>query len=408
MSLLERLEEAERVAGEVKAIPALGSARWRAPLGFGLAAAALLAAVWTRLPAGGGLSSRQLGPEPIVARPRTTAAEPGPARVTAERKASPARLCPIEELLGGLAPDALMDTPRPPPDADRLGLSWQTLRLPTPSCGSLPRHFLQLVPPGTPPVYRGRVLILLPGLGSPESLAIETRWYFDALAREKHAVIVYAKALMEPRPSAPDILLGGWQTDAGAHPQVDDEEYLDRIVLELTRRGVIGGGNEVWLVGTGSGAVMALSAAAHHPERYTGVAAFMGDRVDAVPAAGLSGPPLGRRLARILFVIEGRPEDVFGRELEARSKRWAIELGAPERHGPGAPRVVLSPRGAGVRQIDIGSGPGAPGVRVLTFEGGADPFPPPGGADAVSLAASRQRPDAMNGAEEVWRYLGGD
>jgi pimeloyl-ACP methyl ester carboxylesterase len=252
-------------------------------------------------------------------------------------------------------------------------------------------------------------LILLPGVGSPESLAVETRWYFDALARERKAAIVYAKALQEPRASAPGTIVGGWQTDVGAHPEVDDEEYLNRIVLDLARRGIIGGGNEVWLIGHGSGAVMALSAAAHHPERYTGAAAFMPTRLDVLPEGGLSGARLARRLARILLVVDGQPEDVFGRTLEARAKQWALALGAPEQHAPGSPRVVLSPRGAGVRQIDIGSGArGAPGVRILTLEASVDPFPPPGGADELSLAASRRLPGAMNGAEEVWSFLRDD
>ena len=399
--LLERLDVVERLASETPARPRrLGSARWSPPLGFGLAAAALLALLWIRLPTSGSLSSRQLGPEPIAEATRT---RPEP-RLAADTPTAPPRPCPLEELLGGLAPDALADTPRPPPDADRLGLSWRTVRLPTPSCGPLPRHFLQLVPPGTPPVYRGPVVILLPGMGSPESLAIETRWYFEGLAREKQAVTVYAKALQEPRPSTPNVLVGGWQTDAGAHPQVDDEEYLDRIILDLSRRGIIGGGNDVWLVGKGSGAVMALAAAARHPERYTGVAALSPPRLDAPPREGLSGPRMGRRLARALFMIEGRPEQVFGGELETRAKQWALALGVP----PSRARAVASPRVPGLRQIDIGTtDSGAPGVRILTLEPGHDPFPPPGAADTLSLAASRQRPHAINGAEEVWKYLSG-
>jgi hypothetical protein len=108
-------------------------------------------------------------------------------------------------------------------------------------------------------------------------------------------------------------------------------------------------------------------------------------------------------------MVQGDPADAWGAELEARSKEWALALGAPEGRTPGSPRAVLSPRGAGVRQLDLGSGArGAPGVRVIMLEPGVDAFPPPGGADALSLAASRQRPAAVNGAEEVWRYLGGD
>jgi pimeloyl-ACP methyl ester carboxylesterase len=413
-SVLERLKQAEASPMQPLASPD-GPARWRArrDLSLGVAAVALLGAVLLRLPASEreGTASGRVGPEPTpVEMIRATPAQPRPAPRSTPVSPAPTRPCPIDELLGGLSRDALADTPRPPPDADRIGLSWHTLSLPTSSCGPLPRHFLQLVPPGTPPVYRGRVLILIPGSpGSPETLALETRWYFEALARERKAVTVYAKAMQEPRPSTPDIIVGGWQTDAGAHPQVDDEAYLDRIVLDLARRGVIGGGNEVWLVGAGSGAVMALSAAARHPERYAGVAALMPERLDALPASGLSGPRLGRRLERVLFVVQGRPADAWGAELEARSKEWALELGAPEGPTPGSPRAVLSPRGAGVAQLDLGSGAsGAPGVRVLMLEPGVDPFPPPGGADALSLAASRQRPDAVNGAEEVWRFLGGD
>lgn len=413
-SVLERLKRAEVSPSQTLASPD-GPAlrRARRNLSLGVAAVALLGAVLLRLPESEreGMATERVGPEPTkVEMIRATPAQPGPAPRSIPVSPAPGRLCPIDELLGGLSPDALTDTPRPPPDADRIGLSWHTLNLPTPSCGPLPRHFLQLVPPGTPPVYRGRVLILIPGSpGSPEALALDTRWYFEALARERKAVTVYAKAMQEPRPSAPHLVVGGWQTDAGAHPQVDDETYLDRIVLDLARRGVIGGGNDVWLVGSGSGAVMALSVAAHHPERYAGVAALMPDRLDPLPASGLSGPRLGRRLQRVLFMVQGHPAEAWGSELEARGKEWAFALGAPEGRTPGSPRAVLSPRGAGVAQLDLGSaGSGAPGVRVLMLEPGVDPFPPPGGADALSLAASRRRPDAVNGAEEVWRFLGGD
>lgn len=403
--LLERLDVVERRASETPALPRVLSARWRAPLGFGLAAA-LLALVWMRLPTSGGLASGRLGPEPIADAIRTRPAEP---RLAADIPTAPPRPCPLEELLGGLAPDALADTPPPPTDADRWGLSWRTLRLPTPSCGSLPRHFLQLVPPGTPPIYRGPVLILLPGMGSPESLAIETRWYFEGLAREKQAVTVYAKALQEPRPSTPSVLVGGWQTDTGAHPQVDDHEYLDRIILDLSRRGIIGGGNEIWLVGKGSGAVMALAAAAHHPERYTGVAALSPQRLDIRPKQELSRPRMARRLSRVLFMIEGAPDDVFRGELETSAKQWARALGVTPSPSSLARRAVTSPRVPGLHQIDIGTAEnGAPGVRILTLDPGLDPFPPPGAADPVSLAASRQRPHAINGAEEVWKFLGGE
>ena len=93
---------------------------------------------------------------------------------------------------------------------------------------------------------------------------------------------------------------GVWQTDEGVHPAVDDHEYLRAIVDSLRERRegppdapqqLLAGDAEVFLAGYGSGAVMALAAAMQHPERYSGVAAFLTPRTVPLAALARQGPP---------------------------------------------------------------------------------------------------------------------
>jgi pimeloyl-ACP methyl ester carboxylesterase len=221
--------------------------------------------------------------------------------------------------------------------------------------------------------------------------------------------VVYAKAMQEPRPSTPDIIVGGWQTDAGAHPQVDDEAYLDRIVLDLARRGVIGGGNEVWLVGAGSGAVMALSAAAHHPERYAGVAALMAERLDALPAGGLSGSRLAAAWSGFCSwsreVPQRRGEPSSRPAARSGRSRWARPRGAHRARRAPCFRLAALGSGSSISAAARGArracASSCSSRASMRFHRRA----------VLTPCRSRpraKRPGAVNGAEEVWRYLGGD
>jgi len=251
-------------------------------------------------------ASRQLGPEP---------------RRGATGDARQAAPCPLDALPPGFAYEPnQMD-----PELVRAGLQLDTFAMPIPGCPELVRRTLSYVPHG---LLSGPVVIVLhDGGSSAEGVrAQRAQRSFEAL---EQPIVVYASAAPAAgRP--PDS--GLWQTEPGAHRAIDDFAYLARIVERLDARGLLyqrkNSGPDVYLVGYGSGAQLALEAAARHPERYAGVAAILPNEVNR------TRPPPRRadtRLARLMFVSQPGPplnEAVF--------QEWNGALGLPH-SGMGQP-----------------------------------------------------------------------
>jgi pimeloyl-ACP methyl ester carboxylesterase len=361
-------------------------------------AAALASCLWLLLGPIEQLAERvqtrmTLGPEPAAPeRVEPSGPEPAPAP-----PAPLARPCPLQEL-----PPGAFYEERPSLSVHtRPGTSWQTLQMQTPSCGPLARYYMQLLSAKPVPKDPAPVLILIPdsGMNLDDLWVDKTRWYFDELANDRRAIVILAQAGPGRWKNGNRYGLGGWQTDDGANPQVDDAAYLRRVVDDMAARGVITGGNPVYLFGHAGGAALALKLAAAHPELYSGVAAFKPSRLD-LP---LPRPTRGSRLARVMFIAD--TTDVWAPTLNGIAARWAEALGVPARVAHQPPKTL--PAGAaGIQRFDFGTPASqAPGVRVLTLPPGADLFPPPGGGEPLALAASRARPGFVNGAQEVWGFL---
>jgi pimeloyl-ACP methyl ester carboxylesterase len=235
-------------------------------------------------------ASRVLGPEP---RPEAAHA----ARKTPH--------CPLEQLPPGFT----YEPTRMGAEAIRAGLQLDTFAMRVPGCPPLVRRMLVYAPRrmalrGPLPV----LIVLHDGGDSAEGVrALQAQGSFDAQAEVDGFLVVYANAA----PTGGRFPNSGfWQTDPGANRAIDDVAYLARVVERLGERWPApvrpeqvesreGPAKVVYLVGYGSGAQLALEAAAQHPDRYAGVAAILPDKVNH------SRPPphsADTRLSRLLFV----------------------------------------------------------------------------------------------------------
>lgn len=385
----------------------LGSA-WRRSLGSFAAAACGALVLWlfaraasspSLLHAGG--SAPEHVARPAQEEPQSAEASRGAVAGGAARKLADRRRCPLAELPGG----ALVEPSAANIDVVQMSLSVHTFDVVLPRCGPLTRRYLALEG-GLSPRSDAPILMLLhdAGRSAEDMRVLDTRWYFEALARERGVLLVYANAA----PSAgmrPGVLNSGiWQTDEGSHPLIDDVAYLELIVDDLKRRAVISGDNEVWLVGHGSAGTMALTAASRRPDVYSGVAALLPDGFAVAPPSGGA-----HRLSRVLFVTRGEPSQAWGgTDLQAAAEQWAHAVGGAQRAAPGSVRVRFT-GASGYDRLDLtlGTSPDA-AVRVLMLEAGSDLFPLPGAADRLSLEAARRRPQFIDGAEQLWMFFNGE
>ena len=335
LSELRELHQSERAPIELersvleRLLPS--RARGKAPLGV------RLRAWWRRAPLGwtalgatlsmAALGALYLGAQAFSVEPtRALGPEPRSEAAGGPRKAAH---CPLDDLPPGFAYEATrMDFPNTMAE----GLQLDTFAVPIPGCPALVRRTLSYVPHALSVPSRAPVLIVLhEGGDSAEGVrALQAQGSFEALAERERFIVVYANAAPASGrfPSS-----GFWQTDPGANRAIDDFAYLARVVERLGERGLIepgGSGPDVYLVGYGSGARLALEAAAQHPERYDGVAALLPDKINR------TRPPPRRadtRLARLLFLTlenkrpwaywPGEPLDIGALE------EWVVAVGLP-------------------------------------------------------------------------------
>ncbi len=362
--------------------------RWLAQGSWLALAATMAAGVWLAL-----------------ARSAPDGAVPGPAAVTpaAEpvRSSEPAAVTPAAEPVPPSEPARPCPMPLPvslwaPGSVDRgaqlMGLEAQTLATQT-RCGPLSRRYLLRAVPqqhALTPV----LIVLHDGGQSPEQGQILTRWWFDDLSQRAPAVLVYANGgpVVGASPTS-GVYDGVWQTDAAAHPAVDDVAYLQALVRDLREKHGLARG-DIYLAGQGSGAQMALVAALQRGAPYAGVAAFLPSRA---PLPGELAAPLAVGSTWSLSSVFVALPRVEGENPSQLAFEWASAMGA----APGAVHVTREK--PGVRRIDTTVG-GLP-LRIVTLPPGVDPFPGPGGADPLARAASAKRPSFFDGPGKAWDFF---
>jgi pimeloyl-ACP methyl ester carboxylesterase len=337
----------------------------------------------------------------------TVGAEPRRAPRVAPALPPSRRRCPLDEVPpGALYDPQFIETFGLPSGASTIELG--TFAMPVPGCGSLIRRYLcylpRVVPRGAP------VLIVLHDSGdSAEGVrTLQTQRTFEALADREGLIVVYANAGPGARTGRfPNS--GGWQTDRGANPALDDEAYLAGVIEQLELRGAITRANPVFLIGYGGGGTLALETAAEHPDRYVGVAALLPSGVNrARPEEHLEG----RRLSRVLFIVTAtdRPSDYWpGKPADvAVLEEWAVAIGLPrfevQKREQGQPlvrrldeRVVPEPPALpqGSAHFDFGlPAIGSPRLRVLVV--------PPGNWLDVGPGGS---PAPIDAAAQVWAFV---
>lgn len=301
-------------------------------------------------------------------------------------------------------------------DVRGAGVTVHTFMQETRSCGPVTRRYLEYAPRATAPSHAPVVLILHASPDRAEGIRrVQTRGRFEALARRDGFIAVYASAVPAPDSDTNIPNVGRWQLEGELERQVDDLGYLERIIRDMQRRGVIAGDNRVLLVGHGEGATMALHAAAQRPDLYSAVAAVM-------PVAAISAPRLeaDAKLARVLFIS-------VGDDMRSTVHDWALSLGishkaieaaravnladrASEGHDyAGDAPVALRSRSSRVGRIDIEtSAARSAKIRALFVSEGAGhfvPMPEPDSAELVHEFGFRNQD--IDSVEETWSFLRG-
>jgi poly(3-hydroxybutyrate) depolymerase len=309
-------------------------------------------------------------------------------------------------------------------------LSLHTFEQVTKSCGPLVRRYLSYVPNGLGSRCSAPVLLMLHGSGANAESArtFMTHDRFDALAARDGFIVVYGNAApsarTSPDPGFPNT--GTWRQGFLDDGQVDDVDYLERVLADLEARGVIRGDNPVLLAGHSNGGGMVLEAARRIPHRLRGIAAVMPyDGEEPKPVPDLSAT----KLRRVLFVYtlqDPGMADRYHETLAPLPAAWAAAMGVPQsliaspRRTPlpnavvegesyrGSSGAVLATRNSQVNQVDMGA-PGSDGqVRVLILDHAGHFWPNPT-QDTEDWALDRWglRNQDFDAADMVWEYLRG-
>jgi poly(3-hydroxybutyrate) depolymerase len=298
----------------------------------------------------------------------------------------PSRPCPLAALPRGAV--------RRPQHSSLPGFTAHTFEQTLPSCGTITRRYLELVPPGLARRTRAPVVIVLHDAGeAAETLhARRSRLNFEDIAQRNAMVLIYANAAPGLATSAGVADSGAWQTDTRTHGEIDDEDYLRRIVEDLGTRDVIDGNTDVFLVGQGDGASMALEAAVRSRGLYVGVAAFAPTNLaftePALPRASAS-------LSRVMIVVDAPARgtgEAWHLGMTRYAQRWAAALDLEQKvafraWNFGDPR---QPTGS-LQRFDVSPpATGSSGVRIYLVE-------------YLREGVVKARPSALH----AWDYLTG-
>jgi len=328
--------------------------------------------------------------------------------------------CPLDLVpsTAKIEPSLLMG----PPAA---GLSVHTFEQRTKSCGPLTRRYLSYVPSRLGPRSSAPVLIMLHGSGANAESArtFHAHNRFDALADRDGFIAVYGNAApgsrTSPDPGFPNT--GVWHQAVFDDGQVDDVDYLTKVIFDLTVRDVISGKNPVFLTGMSNGGGMVLEAVRRLPDYFRGVAAFM-------PYDGEQPKPVSpTRIKRLLFaygINDPGMSDGYHEILAKQPPLWAAAMGlpaaailAPKRsalpdivaegadyHGDN--KVALATRHSHVTEQDMIGPDGLTQVRVLVLEHAGHFWPNPT-EDTQDWVLNRWglRNQDFDAADMVWEFL---
>ncbi|MGC4064736.1 MAG: hypothetical protein QM784_08855 [Polyangiaceae bacterium] len=161
-----------------------------------------------------------------------------------------------------------------------------------------------------------------------------TQGRLDALATRDGAIVVYANAA--PGPYSSDVPTwpnaDTWRHDTRDDGEVDDVVYVEMVLEDLQKRGVISGANDVYLMGISIGGGMVLRIAKALPGRVKGIAPFMaydGWQPTPVPLLNCSG------ISRILFGISSEDPGLpsgYRDELWKIASEWATAFWTASRN----------------------------------------------------------------------------
>lgn len=276
-------------------------------------------------------------------------------------------------------------------------LTLHTFDQDTPQCGKLKRRYLEYRPVRLPTGTDAPIVLALHGRESSAEAFQDfmTHGSFDERAEQSGVIVVYGNAAPGAESSSnPNYFnTGTWRQGANNDGQVDDVDYLRKVLDHMQRRGSIAGGNPVYVVGHSSGGGMAIDATIAAPELFRGVAplfAYVGEAAPPVPALANSG------LERVLFTYApndpGLPTG-HTEILETMTTTWAAALGVSETRiakptttplpNPieegssytGSQAAALATRNSAITQLDFVAAEGTARLRVLRIEPGGHFLP---------------------------------
>jgi poly(3-hydroxybutyrate) depolymerase len=220
---------------------------------------------------------------------------------------------------------------------------------------------------------------------------------FDALAERDGFIVVYANAAPGVHTSPDPRILnsGAWRQGYFDDGQVDDVDYLERVLTDLTVRGIIDGNNAMFLTGISNGGGMVLEGARRLANRVIGVAALMpydGEHPKPVPDLTHT------KLKRVLIAYTPNDPGLlpgYHETLAPLPAQWATALGLPaaviaspqvtslpdviaegaDYQGKNA--VALATRNSRVTQLDMVAPNGTRQVRVLILDHAGHLWPNP-------------------------------
>lgn len=309
-------------------------------------------------------------------------------------------------------------------------LTLHTFPQETKACGTLTRRYLSYVPRRLKANSSAPVLIVLHGRGAnaESSRTFLTRNRFEALADRDGFIVIYANAApsahSNPNPQVSNT--GTWRQSVLVDGQVDDIDYLERVLDDLVERKITRGDNPVLLTGISNGGGMVLEAARRMRHGVQGVAAWMpfeGDSPSPVPDLRASD------LKRVIYAYSvgdpGLSEGYY--TISARQPAaWAAALGISQEviaapnttpladsiaegaEYRGDHPVRLATRDSRATQFDMAESSGDRRLRVLVLDHAGHLWPNPEQfSEDWVLDRFGFRNQDFDASDMVWEYLRG-